>query len=53
VLEVPALTGELDLAAVDALRAVLVKVAGIGVVRAAESPLGVRLASMIVRRLTA
>jgi hypothetical protein len=52
VLEIPAIAGELDVVAVDALKAVLAKAAGIGVRRATESPLGVRLASMIVRRLT-
>jgi hypothetical protein len=53
VLEIPAIAGDLEAPDADALRAVLVKVAGIGVRRAAESPLGVRLASILVRRLTA
>ena len=53
VLEVPAIAGHLDPGDADALRALLVKVAGIGVRRAAESPLGVWLASRLVRRLTA
>jgi hypothetical protein len=53
VLEIPAIAGDLDTADADALRAVLVKVAGIGVRRAAESPLGVRIAAMLVRRLMA
>jgi hypothetical protein len=53
VLEVPAITGDLDPSDTDALRAALVKIAGIGVWRAGESPLGVRLASILVRRLTA
>lgn len=53
VLEVPGIVGDLGPADTDALRAVLVKMAGIGVWRAAESPLGVQLASMIVRRLIA
>lgn len=52
VLEVPAIVRDLDRQDADALRAVLVKVAGIGVRRAAESPVGVWLASMVVRRLT-
>jgi hypothetical protein len=52
VLEIPDISGDLDGSEADALRTVLVKVAGIGVRRAAESPLGVRLASFIVRRLT-
>jgi hypothetical protein len=53
VLEVPAIAGDLDRPDTDALRAVLVKIAGIGVWRAAISPLGIRLAAVIVRRLTA
>jgi len=53
VLEVRGIAGELEPSDADALRTVLVKVAGIGVRRAVESPLGVRLASLIVRRLTA
>ena len=53
VLEVPPIAGPLDPQDADALRAVLVKVAGIGVRRAPESPLGVWLASVLVRRLTA
>jgi hypothetical protein len=51
VLEVPGIADDLDSSDMDALRALLVKMAGIGVWRAAESPLGVRLAAMIVRRL--
>ena len=53
VLEVPAIAGDLDRPDTDALRAVLVKIASIGVWRAAISPLGTRLAAVIVRRLTA
>lgn len=53
VLEVPGLTGDLDPSDSDALRPVLVKIAGIGVWRAEISPLGTRLAAVIVRRLTA
>ena len=53
VLEVPCIAVDLDLSDTDAMRAVLVKIAGIGVWRAEISPLGTRLASMIVRRMTA
>lgn len=53
VLEIPAIAGTLGPQDGGALRAVLVKVAGIGVRRAAESPFGVWLASMLVRRMTA
>jgi hypothetical protein len=52
VLEVPRIAGDLDPSDTDALRAVLVKIAGIGVWRAEISPLGTRLAAVIVRRLT-
>jgi hypothetical protein len=51
VLEVPAIAGELDASDTDALRAALVKMAEIGVWRVEESPLGVRLATLVVRRL--
>jgi hypothetical protein len=51
VLEVPGIAGDLDPSDSEALRAILVKMAGIGVWRSAESPLGVRLARIIVRRL--
>lgn len=53
VIEMPGIAGDLDASETDALRTALVKMEGIGVWRTQESPLGVRLASMVVRRLTA
>ena len=53
VLEVPAISSELDPSSGEALAAALVKMGQIGVFRAGESPLGVRLASIVVRRLIA
>ncbi len=51
VVEVAAIAGDLTPPDAAALHAALVKMAGIGVWRVAESPLGVRLAGLIVRRL--
>jgi hypothetical protein len=51
VVEVPAISGRLDEADIDALRTVLLKMAGIGVWRVDPSPLGVRVARLLVRRL--
>jgi hypothetical protein len=53
VLEVPGIAGDLDPAGMNALRAMLVKIGGIGVWRPEISPLGTRLAAAIVRWLTA
>jgi hypothetical protein len=52
VVEVPAISGSLDEPEVDALRRVLVKIAGIGVWRPEPSPVGVRFARLLVRQLT-
>lgn len=51
VVEVPAISGRLDSSDIDALRTVLAKMAGIGVWRVDPSPVGVRLARLLVRRL--
>jgi len=53
VLEVPAISGEIDQPSAEALATALMKMGQIGVFRAGESPLGVRLAAMVVRRLIA
>ena len=51
VVEVPAISGRLDESDIDALRTMLLKIAGIGVWRAEPSPVGVRFARLLVRRL--
>jgi hypothetical protein len=51
VVEIPAISGLLDESDVEALRTMLVKMAGIGVWRPEPSPVGVRFARLLVRRL--
>jgi hypothetical protein len=51
VVEIPAISGPLDESDIDALRTVLLKMAGIGVWRAEPSPVGVRSARLLVRRI--
>ena len=51
VVQVAAISGRLDEADIDALRTVLLKMAGIGVWRVDPSPIGVRLARLLVPRL--
>jgi hypothetical protein len=51
VLEVADIVDSLEPSQTDALRTMLVKIAGIGVCRADLSPIGVRVARMLVRRL--
>ena len=51
VMEVPAITGRLAESDIDTLRILLGKIAAIGVWRAEPSPIGVRFARLLVRRL--
>ena len=51
VVSFPAISGRLDESDIDALRTVLIKMAGIGVWRVDPSPIGVRVARLLVRRL--
>ena len=51
VVEIPAISGPLDELDIEALRTMLVKMAGIGVWRREPSPVGVRFARILVRRL--
>ncbi len=51
VVEVPAISGRLDEPDIEVLRTLMVKMSGIGVWRVDPSPVGVRFARMLVRRL--
>jgi hypothetical protein len=52
VVTVPGIAGSLDAVAADELRVALLRMGAIGAHRTEISPLGVRLAAFVVRRLT-